>query len=87
MHHQFTSLLIILCAFHFPHTLRRNDLLPFHCRSVIRTDDREEQSAHGEMKQSEGARMDRDADMQPEDTCTLINYELFCNDIYVCDWA
>jgi hypothetical protein len=55
----------------------------FTCRSVLRTD-RDEQSAHDEMKLSDEARMD--SDMQTGDS-TLIDYELFCNDIYVCDWA
>lgn len=56
----------------------------FTYRSVLRTD-RDEQSAHDEMKLSEDARMD--TDMQAEDSSTLIDYELFCNDIYVCDWV
>jgi hypothetical protein len=50
---------------------------------VLRTN-RDEQSGHDEMKLSEEARMD--SDMQTEDI-TLIDFELFCNNIYVCDWA
>jgi hypothetical protein len=55
----------------------------FTCRSVLRTN-RDEQSGHDEMKLSEEARMN--SDMQTEDS-TLIDFELFCNNIYVCDWA